>query len=59
MEVTTQPVFSVVHHRIVCAWCGKVLVAGPEPTSHGICEPCRDKVLEDLKKVKHFEGKKK
>ena len=27
--------------RKACAWCGKVLQDGPEPTSHGICHYCR------------------
>lgn len=26
--------------RTVCAWCGVVICEGPEPTSHGICQPC-------------------
>lgn len=39
-------------HRIVCAWCNKILVPGPEPISHGICDSCREKVIEDLKEIK-------
>jgi hypothetical protein len=27
-------------HRIVCAWCKRVLSEGSEPTSHGICDEC-------------------
>ena len=26
--------------KVICAWCDKVLRAGSEPTSHGICEEC-------------------
>jgi len=35
-------------HKIVCAWCGKILREGIEPTSHGICVECKDKVLSSL-----------
>ena len=38
-------------HRIVCAWCGKILVKGPPPISHRICESCRDKVILELKGI--------
>jgi hypothetical protein len=32
---------------IVCAWCGRVLRAGPPGAlpSHGICTDCRDREL--------------
>lgn len=26
--------------NVICAWCGKILKEGPEPTSHGICRKC-------------------
>ena len=26
--------------KVVCAWCGKTLVEGLQPTSHGICHRC-------------------
>jgi hypothetical protein len=26
--------------RLACAWCGRELRPGVEPTSHGICDPC-------------------
>lgn len=28
-------------NRSVCAWCGVLIRDGEEPTSHGICGPCR------------------
>ena len=40
----------------VCAWCGKVLriqtLSEPSPSarSHGICETCRDKIMEQRRK---------
>lgn len=36
-------------HKIICAWCQKILVEGLEPISHGICDPCRDEVIKELK----------
>jgi len=35
--------------RIECSWCGKVMEEGDPgaPTSHGICSPCKDKLLQD------------
>lgn len=29
--------------RLVCAWCQRVLREGSGPTSHGLCESCREK----------------
>jgi hypothetical protein len=29
-------------NRLACAWCGKEIKAGVEPTSHGICERCAE-----------------
>lgn len=26
--------------RVICAWCGRVMVDGPDPTTHGICRSC-------------------
>ena len=34
--------------KTVCAWCQKVLKEGPEPTSHGICQPCTEKFFPDF-----------
>lgn len=32
--------------KTVCAWCGAVIHDGPGvPVSHGICAPCRERVL--------------
>lgn len=30
--------------RVVCAWCGRVLREGAEPTSHGMCAACAEAV---------------
>lgn len=30
--------------KVVCAWCGKVLVEGSGPVSHGICAECAQEV---------------
>lgn len=30
--------------RVRCAWCGALLSDGPEPTSHGICPDCSEKL---------------
>lgn len=43
-------------HKIVCDWCGEVLVEGPEPTTGGICEECRPRLIEELKRVKGKKG---
>lgn len=32
---------------LVCAWCDRVLVPGPEPVSHGICPECAYRRLGD------------
>lgn len=32
---------------VVCAWCGKIKQVGSLPTSHGICEECAKKVMEE------------
>jgi len=35
--------------KVTCAWCGKVLHDGPPgDISHGICDDCKGRVLEDL-----------
>ncbi len=31
--------------RMVCAWCQKLVREGDEPTTHGICEACAEKVV--------------
>lgn len=42
----TSPVTDSTTMRAVCAWCGRVLRDGAEPTTHGICPVCRDRLLE-------------
>jgi len=37
---------------VVCAWCGRLIDWRPchyGQTSHGICKPCRDKLLVEYK----------
>lgn len=39
--------------RIICAWCGKVMVPGPDEyveISHGICDECCKIELDKMKK---------
>lgn len=38
--------------REACAWCGRVLREGPEPTSHGICAECMARLESSLKRPK-------
>ena len=38
MAVTARR--SELPHRLVCAWCTKVLREGKEPLSHGLCPAC-------------------
>jgi hypothetical protein len=33
--------------KTICAWCGKLLRDGHGPVSHGICETCAKKVMEE------------
>lgn len=33
--------------RLVCAWCHVEMRAGTEPTSHGLCETCAERVREE------------
>lgn len=35
-------------YKVVCAWCHRVLVHGPEPTSHGICPECSQGFLKEV-----------
>jgi hypothetical protein len=35
------PNVSIIQLRIECAWCGALVQAGHEPTSHGICDSCK------------------
>lgn len=42
--------------RIVCAWCQKEVRAGAEPTSHGICDPCKAKVEREYEQLKPRTG---
>ena len=45
--VTTE----VALYRVLCAWCGKDLgETGADDDSHGICEVCRVKVIEDFRR---------
>lgn len=37
--------------KIVCAYCKKVILDGPEPTSHGICPKCLKQELKKLEEV--------
>jgi len=46
--------------KVICAWCTKTLQvkelnceSSVSAMSHGICEPCKDKALEELQKEKH------
>lgn len=36
--------------REACAWCGRVLREGPEPTSHGICPDCLARLEDSVKR---------
>lgn len=39
--------------RVMCAWCGRVIVPGPNEyveTSHGICDACCTKQLNKIKR---------
>jgi len=42
--------------RVVCAWCGRELgrvrVAGPGMTSHGICPACERAMLKELEEAR-------
>jgi hypothetical protein len=29
--------------KVVCSWCGKVMIEGDGEISHGICESCMEK----------------
>ena len=31
--------------KVICAWCGKLIRDGLEPTSHGICPLCEESEL--------------
>lgn len=31
--------------RTICAWCKAVIRDGESPVSHGICQPCSDRML--------------
>lgn len=35
---------------LVCAWCGRVMREGTEPTSHGICPPCARVMREEVRR---------
>jgi len=37
--------------KLICAWCGKIMREGEDPPSHGICEPCKEKFLEKIKRA--------
>ena len=41
---------------INCSWCGKEVARAIMPHSHGICEPCADRLVEDAKELKGFSG---
>jgi len=52
--------------RVLCAWCGKLInvdtyvvvgqagVRPDGPVSHGICGPCRDRMLEEANRLKEY-----
>ena len=44
MSADTFPVL-----RAVCSWCGTLIREGVEPISHGMCPPCADKMLEQIR----------
>jgi uncharacterized CHY-type Zn-finger protein len=35
-------------HKVVCAWCKKVLSEGREPISHGICPECKAEMKKEI-----------
>jgi hypothetical protein len=35
--------------RVVCGWCPKVLREGVEPTSHGMCRECADRLTAEIR----------
>lgn len=41
--------------RLVCAWCTKEIAPGVEPTSHGICRACGDRLTEAHRQGRRFE----
>ena len=45
--------------KVICAWCTKTMEvkeihceSGENAVSHGICEPCKDKALEEIQNEK-------
>ncbi len=36
--------------KLICAWCGKTILDGELPVSHGMCENCRDIRFEPWKR---------
>ena len=51
-----NPYESQERHKIVCVYCKKVIVEGPDPISHGACGKCRDDEIRKIKEYKE-EGK--
>lgn len=38
-------------HKVRCAWCGVTIrTDSPVKNSHGICEECKKRILEEVKK---------
>lgn len=41
--------------RVICSWCGKIIVPGPDEyveVSHGICEDCCKSELDKIKEMR-------
>ena len=40
--------------KTICAWCGKLILDGPEMThSHGICNECEEVMTDEFKRARH------
>ena len=46
----TQSVTEKTAMKRICAWCNKVMQDGVEPATHGICQPCGKKVMENYER---------
>jgi len=36
-------------HEVRCAWCRVVISEGAAPTSHGICDFCKQRLMAEIK----------
>ncbi len=44
--------------KILCAWCGETLrTDSPVADSHGICEECKKRLLEEVRKDGRYDQK--